>query len=502
MEGETLEPWDEFNQALVQRVHPANWPEPPRRGKPYHLVVLGGGTAGLIAAIGAAGLGARVALVERRLLGGDCLNFGCVPSKAILAAAREFQRTKTAAEFGLLWDSPPTFDLSACMLRMRRLRAGIAVHDSAARLAGLGVDVFFGPAEFSGPRQVRVGDRTLDFWRAVIATGGRPAEPDAPGLADVGYLTNETIFSIVELPRRLAVVGTGPIGCELAQAFRRFGSAVHLIGRGDRLLSKEDEPAVQIVEQRFRQEGIALHLASRVAGAVRQGEATVLTIEERGARRTIEVDAILVALGRRPNIEGLGLHAAGIAIGPEGVQVNDRLQTTNRAVFAAGDVCTKIQFTHAADAMARICVQNALFYGRKLFSRRFVPRCTYTDPAVAHVGATAIELQRRGERFETFRCELSRVDRAVLDGETDGFAAAHANPRSGKALGATIVATHAGELIGEMTSLLERGGKLRELAQVIRPYPTQAEVFKRLGDDSQRKRLTPRVAWLMKRWFR
>lgn len=497
--AELLEPWDGANQALAAEVCPAEWPQPTPRGR-YHLVVLGGGTAGLVSAIGAAGLGARVALVERRLLGGDCLNFGCVPSKALLASAKAFHRAANGAEFGCRWDAPPRFDFAAAMERMRRLRAGLAKHDSAQRLASLGIDVYLGAARFVGPRQVQVGDRRLDFWRAIIATGGRPALP--PGFEAVGALTNETVFSLTELPRRLIVLGGGPIGCELAQAFRRFGSEVCLVQRADRLLVKEDGQVSRVLEERLRQEGVSLHLRSSALTAARHGAEVAVEIEGEGGRRTIQGDALLAAVGRRPNVEGLGLDAAGIVVGSHGILVNDRLQSTNRAVYAAGDVCTRQQFTHAADAMARICLRNALFHGRQRFSRLVIPRCTYTDPEAAHVGLTEHEARQRGLPIESFRCDLSRVDRAVLDGETAGFAVVHVQSRSGRIVGATMVAAHAGETIGEIAGLVVRGGRLADLASVIHCYPTQVEALKKIADDAQRQRLTTRVAWLFRAWFR
>lgn len=496
-----IAPDDEHNSVLTGHAHPADWRNPTPRGK-YHLIAIGGGTAGIITALGAAGLGARAALVERRLLGGDCLNFGCVPSKALVRAARAAYDVRNSAEFGQPAGDVPPFEFPAAMQRMRRLRAQISHHDSAQRFAGLGVDVYLGDAKFTSPKTLSVDGQTLEFRRAVICTGGRPADPDIEGLAELGYLTNETVFSLTTLPRRLIVIGAGPIGCELAQCFRRFGSEVHLVNRSDGLLAKEDPQAAAIVRDQFQREGVHLHLGWTPLRAARTGDSKSLVIERKGEKKELIADAVLVGVGRRPNIEGLGLEVAGVQHDSSGVMVNDRLQTSNRRIYAAGDVCSRQQFTHAADAMARLCIQNALFLGRKRLSSLVIPHCTYTDPEVAHVGLTPAEAEGQGVAIDTYRVELSAVDRPVLDGEQHGFAAVHTRRGTGHVVGATIVAARAGEMIGEITLLMQKRLSLGALASVVHCYPTQVEVLKRIADTYQRTRLTPRVASVLHTWLR
>jgi len=495
-----IEPADAYNQLLVSHVHPADWINPTPRGR-YNLIAIGGGTAGLISALGAAGLGARAAIVERHLLGGDCLNYGCVPSKALIRCARAARQVQLAPNFGCGGASSVQVDFAAVMERMRRLRARISHHDSAQRLSAMGVDVFLGDATFSGTSTIEVGGRRLEFRRAVIATGTRPSVPELDGLNDISYLTNETVFSLTQLPARLLVLGIGPIGCELAQAFRRFGSEVHLVGRREALLPKEDPEAVRVILRQFEEEGIHLHLGWQPLRAERTGDARCLLIERGGERRKILADEILVAVGRRPNVEGLNLEKAGIRCGPDGVEVDDRLRTTNARVFAAGDVCSKVRFTHAADASARLVVRNALFWGRRRAGSLVIPRCTFTDPEVAHVGLTRAEARERHVEIDSFRVALSDVDRAVLDGEELGFAVVHVRRGTGRVVGATIVAEHAGDLIAEVTLLMTRRLSLGTLADTIHCYPTQGEVLKRIADSYLRTQLTPSVAGWLRRWF-
>jgi pyruvate/2-oxoglutarate dehydrogenase complex dihydrolipoamide dehydrogenase (E3) component len=442
------------------------------------------------------------------LLGGDCLNYGCVPSKALLRAARAAYDVRRAAEY-LASGGPetphPHVDFAAVMARLRRLRAGISVNDSARRFQGLGVDVFLGDARFSGPRSIEVAGQSLRFKRCIIATGARAAVPEVPGLAEAGFLTNETVFSLTELPPRLIVIGGGPIGCELAQAFRRLGSRVTLVHRGQRLLPKDEPAASEIIARQFAREGIELVLRGRPLRAERSGDAKQLIVQAGEREQMLDADAILVAAGRTPNVEGLNLEGAGVEFTSRGVTTNDFLQTANPRIFAAGDIAGGYQFTHAADAMARICIQNALFsvagLGRKRLSGLVVPWTTYTDPEVAHVGLTAQQAAERGIEIDSYREELARIDRAVLDGE-EGFAVIHCRRGTPHALGCTIVARHAGEMIGEISLLITVKIPLSQLAGTIHCYPTQVEVLKRLGDQYNKTRLTPRVAAALKTLLR
>jgi pyruvate/2-oxoglutarate dehydrogenase complex dihydrolipoamide dehydrogenase (E3) component len=493
-----VEPLDEWNIELLRRVHPSDWTN-PSPAPLYDLVVIGAGTAGLVSAAGAAGLRARVALVERGLMGGDCLNVGCVPSKALLRSARLVGDARKGRALGV--DIPDIrVDFAEVMQRMRRLRAGISPHDSAKRFADLGVDVFLGNARFTSPRTVAVHGSVLRFKRAVIATGARPAVPDVHGLSSVGYRTNETIFSLTELPRRLLVLGAGPIGCELAQAFARFGSEVTVWNTTSRILPREDADAAAIVERQMQADGVKFEHTSRVVGAERlPGGELVLSYERDGRMLRAAGDELLVATGRAAAVDALDLRAAGVAADARGVVVDDRLRTTNHRIYAAGDVASTYKFTHAADALARLVIQNALFHGRKKVSSLVIPWCTYTSPEVAHVGLYEQEARRRGLRVETITVPLSDVDRAVLDEETGGFVRAH--HQKGRLLGCSIVAAHAGDLIAEAIYALTHGGTLAAFAGTIHPYPTQAEALKRCGDVYRRSQVTPALGRWLRRYF-
>jgi pyruvate/2-oxoglutarate dehydrogenase complex dihydrolipoamide dehydrogenase (E3) component len=337
----------------------------------------------------------------------------------------------------------------------------------------------------------------------VIATGSRPVTPQIDGLADAGFLTNETVFSLTELPKRLAVIGGGPIGCELAQAFARLGSRVTLLHKHSHLLEREDADAAELIQQQFRREGIDVVLKANILRVAKSEKDKSLEFTSRAGESKVTVDQILVAVGRAPNVESLNLEAVGIAYDARrGVQVNDYLQTSNRNIYGAGDVAMQWKFTHAADAAARIVIQNALFLGRKRVSALTMPWCTYTDPEVAHVGLSEAEAKERGLAIETYTQPMAKVDRAITDGEEDGFVKIHVASRSKRILGATIVARHAGEMISEISTAMAAGLKLTDLSSVIHPYPTQAEAIRKCADACNRARLTPRVKRLLETWLR
>jgi pyruvate/2-oxoglutarate dehydrogenase complex dihydrolipoamide dehydrogenase (E3) component len=492
---------DEADVELVNLVHPPSWSNPEPAAM-YDLVVLGGGTAGLVCAVGAAGLGARVALVEKHLLGGDCLNTGCVPSKAMLRSARAIGEFRRGPQLGIGIGVAPA-DFSGVMDRMRGRRAEIARNDSAERLHGLGVEVFFGSARFENARAVAVGSHVLRFRRAVIATGGRPTAPPIPGLDEISYLTNETVFSLNELPERLLVIGAGPIGCELAQAFARFGSQVTVFDQASQVLPREDRDAAAIVQRALEADGVRFELGVTLA-RVDRADGDIRVHYSRNGEREISTgsvtgNAILVAAGRAPNIEDLQLGAAGIAANKEGVVVNDRLQTTNPRVYASGDVCSSFKFTHAADALSRIVLQNALFFGRRKASALVIPWVTYTDPEVAHVGVSAVDLGDTAAHIQPITISLADVDRAVLDDDTDGFVRVY--HERGRVRGCTIVAPHAGDLIGQVTYAMQRGATLADFSATIQPYPTIAEGLRKAGDAYRRQSLTPGVRKWLQRYF-
>jgi len=324
-----------------------------------------------------------------------------------------------------------------------------------------------------------------------------------PGLREAGFLTNENVFELTQRPSRLAVIGAGPIGCELAQAFRRLGSEVTLFHTGDHILNREDADAAEIVQRAFVDEGIRLVLGAKLERVERAGGGKVLLATSPSGPVRVEVDEILVGTGREPNVDGLGLEAVGVAYDRrDGVQVNDRLQTTNPRIYAAGDICMPEKFTHVADAAARVVIQNALFLGRKKHSALTIPWCTYTDPEIAHVGLYARDAEKRGMAVDTYLRPFAEVDRAVADGEEDGFVKVHVRRGTDTIVGATIVARHAGEMINELTLAMTAGIGLGRLASVIHPYPTQAEAIRQTGDMYNRTRLTPTVRKLFAAWLR
>lgn len=498
-----LHPDRASDRALLDAVRPADWQNPRPRPR-YHLVVVGGGTAGLVTAAGAAALGATVALVERRLLGGDCLNVGCVPSKAVIRAARAWhQGSAAAADFG----APPHAggsDMRVAMERMRRIRAGIAPHDSAERFSALGVHVFLGDGggRFVSPSALEVDGVRLSFRRAVIASGTRPLIPAVRGLAEAGFLTNETVFGLDDAPARLAVLGGGPIGCELAQAFARLGSRVTIVEQTDRVLREDDPDAAAVVVDALRRDGVELLLGTELAAVRREGSLRHMTIRRNGRTWDLTVDELLVAAGRAPNVESLGLDAAGVRTTREGIVVDGRLRTDNARIYAIGDVVGSQRYTHLADAHARLVVANALFFGRGKAGKLIVPRCTYTDPELAHVGVTPAQAAARGVALDTIEIPLQTVDRARLDGDSEGLLRVHLAPGTDRILGATLVAARAGEMIAEMALAMTAGLGLSAIGRTIHPYPTQAEVFRKAADAWRRRKLTPAARKVLGWYFR
>ena len=497
-----ISPLDEHNTKFLDLLHPKVWVDPKPKSS-YNLVVIGAGAGGLVSAAGAAGVGARVALIESHLLGGDCLTVGCVPSKALLRCAKAAAAVRNAAEFGVKVNGDVSVDFGFVMERMRRLRASIAPVDSAKRYSEkLGVDVFIGKGSFTGKNTIEVSGKTLTFAKAVVATGGTAAVPNIPGLKQVPYLTNASIFNLTELPARLGVIGAGPIGLELAQAFQRFGSQVTVFSRSDKILPKEDPDAAKIVKNSLRRDGVTFAYNVNYKGVESRGGKPPVTmvLDDDHGKRTLEFDALLVATGRKPAVKGLGLKDAGIEFDERmGVKVNDRMQTTNPDVYAVGDVASKYQFTHMSDFGARLVIRNALFFGRDKFSNLIIPWATYTEPEVAHVGLYERDLQEQNIGFVTFTREFADVDRGIVDGETEGFVKIHVKKGTDQILGATIVGSHAGDMISEITVAMQSGMGLGKLANVIHPYPTAAEAIRQCGDAYNRGRLTPTVKGIFNR---
>ena len=496
-------PRDEHNARLLSHVHPPDWTNPTPASR-YHLVVIGGGTAGLVSAAGAAGLGARVALIEKELLGGDCLNVGCVPSKGIISAARAWHTAKHSAAFGVP-EPTGTGDFRRAMERMRKLRSEIAPNDSAARFTELGVDVFLGSGRFTSDHQIEVDGTqlsTLNFRKAVIATGARAAMLPIAGLAEAAPLTNETVFSLEELPESIVVIGAGPIGCEMAQSFARFGSKVTVLDKGNHILPREDADAAAIVQASMIRDGVNYIPNADIQKVERKSDGRKrLTYMSNGSVHEVTSTEILVGVGRAPNVENLGLETAAVEFNARGVIVDERMRTTNKKIFACGDVASKYQFTHTADAQARIVIQNALFFGRARADKLVVPWCTYTSPEIAHVGMYESDATAAGIEVDTVSIGLEDIDRAILDGQDDGFLRVHLKKGTDTILGATLVAEHAGDMIGELALATTHGIGLGKIATTIHPYPTQGEVIKKAGDAWRRTKLTPFAKKLFDRYF-
>ncbi len=494
-----LEPMDEFNRRLVANVHPSDWQNPEAKSR-YHLVVVGAGTAGLVTAIGAAGLGAKVALIERHLMGGDCLNVGCVPSKGVISAARAWHARANGAAFGLP-DDAARGNFAAAMERMRRLRAGISSNDSVKRLTELGVDIFLGQGSFAAADRIEVGGQSLRFRRAVVATGARAIALPIPGLEGSGFLTNETIFSLTKLPPRLVVIGAGPIGCEMAQSFASFGAQVTVLDAGDHVLPREDPDAAEVVQKQMLRDGVGYVPGASIKNVGRKDGEVCVTYELQGKTLEVCAEHLLLGVGRAPNTEHLGLEVAGVEYGRHGVTVDDRLRTTNKRIYACGDIASQFKFTHTADAQARIVIQNALFFGRAKSSALVIPWCTYTTPEIAHVGMYERDADEAGLEVDTITIPLSEVDRAILDGEDEGFLRIHLKRGSDRILGATLVAQHAGDMLGELALACTNGIGLAKIGKTIHPYPTQGEVMKKAADAWRRTKLTPTARKLFAFWF-
>lgn len=458
---------------------PSGWRNPQPR-QPYHLLVIGAGPAGLVAARAAVALGARVALIERHLLGGLALNYSAIPSQALIRTSRLYAEMRNAEIYGAR--TPPNIevDFALVMERMRRIRARLGSSDSAEHIVAEGIDLFFGTARFISADTVDVDGLRLRFKKALIATGSRAVMPTLPGLDEAGYFTNETLFNITELPASLLVIGGGPVGCEVAQALCRFGCRTIIAHSQPLFLPKEERDAAQLLADALARDGVEVHLNTRAVNVrVEGGQKIVETIND-GNVGTITVDAILTGIGRRPALSGLNLEAAGVNyVADKGIVVDDFLRTSNRRIFAAGDVCLEHQFIDVAEASARIAVRNALYFGRARMSALTIPWCTYTDPEIAHVGMYVKQARERGIPVTTYTVPMHEIDRAIIDGDDIGFVKIHVHDGSDKILGATVVARNAGEMINGLSLAMIAGIGLSTIARVIHAYPTQAEGIKK-----------------------
>jgi len=470
-----LFPADIYNQKTIQQGHPPDWIN--RDGGEYDLVVLGGGPAGITSALTAAAAGRRVAMTEQRLTGGTCVNFGCTPSKALIRCARAIHDAGRGTEFGFRLDSAPRTDFAAVMERVRRMRSLSSASDAVQAVEQAGAQVYLGHARFTAPNVVEVDGRQLRFRKAVIATGSDPLLPPIDGLRPGEYLTNESVFSLTELPARLVVIGGGPLACELAQAFHRLGSEVDLVSSTANLLTNDEREAGELIRRQFEREGLRLHFEHT---AVRTGSGG-LTVRGPAGTHELRYDALLLGTGRKAKVDGLNLEAAGVRLAKDRVEVNEYLCTSNPNLYAAGDVAFPEKLTHAAIATARLCVANALDGANRPARELVIPHCTYTDPEVAQVGLTPRRAREEGVPIDTYRLDLAKVERAFIDGEEEGFAAIYTRRGSGEIVGATLIAAHAGEMISELTLAITNKVPIEGLANTVHCYPTQAEVFQRIG---------------------
>ena len=485
---------------------PRDWRNPVRRGR-YRLLVIGAGPAGLMAARMAAAQGASVALIEAHQIGGNCINDGCIPSKTLIRSATLYAEMRDAENFGVRPPAEVIVDFPAVMARMRRIRERMSRVDTPLRLAAAGIDLYFGFARFVAADAVEVEGQRLHFDKAMIATGTRALLPEIEGLAEAGYQTNETVFELRARPASLLVIGGGPLGCELAQAFARLGSRTLISHREPLFLPLEERDAAQMVSEALTRDGVEIHLNSEVTRV--RIEAGLKRVEMRiqGDLVSTAVDEILTGIGRLPAVQGLDLDAAGVAWDETGgVRVDDFLRTRNPRIYAAGDVCLEHQFTSTAEASARIVVHNALMPAwlsrRRRMSALTAPWCTYTDPQVAHVGMYVKQARERRIPVKTFTIPMHEVDRAIADGEEDGFVKIHVRDGSDHILGATIVSRCAGELINNISLAMEAGIGLRRLARVMHAYPTQGEAIRMAAQACAREHESPLRAWLQGKWLR
>lgn len=517
-------PLDDQNVKLLDNVRPPEWIGPQFDGV-YNLVVIGAGSGGLITSAGAAGFGAKVALIEANALGGDCLNVGCVPSKTLIHAANLAHTLKNRGELedaGISFEGDVKVDFAQTMKRLRRVRAQISSNDSAERYTRkLGVDLYFGYAKFTSPSTLEVNGKTLTFRKAVVATGAYPAIPGIPGLKELheeslaamdnkphpAVMTNESFFNMTDLPKRLGVIGSGVIGMEMAQAMQRLGSAVTVFGRSGRVLPKEDEDLSGIVKAQMEKDGVTFSLSvSKYIGVEMTGNVCEegykelrMKIEENGKEREYLFDAVLVSAGRKPNVSDLGLERANVEYDTKaGLKVSDMLQTTNPKIYGVGDCCSAFKFTHAADFMARTVIRNVLFLGKDKMSNLLIPYATFTSPEIAHVGLYEADMKEKGIAYKTFEKHFDDNDRAIADGTTLGMVRIHVEEKSDKILGASICGENAGNMISELTLAIQSKTGLGALASVIHPYPTTAEAIRQAGDLYNRTRLTTIVKQVLR----
>ena len=473
------------------------------KGK-YNVVVIGGGTAGLVTSAGTVGLGGRAALIEANKMGGDCLNFGCVPSKALISSTKLIQRIRNATHLGLA-EQHPAFTFEDVFARMRERRAKIEPHDSVERFEGLGVDVFQGRAKFVSPHVVEIDDGTrLEAKNFVIATGTKALVLPIPGLDEVPYYTNETIFDkMPEAPSSIMILGGGPIGCEFAQVMRRLGVNVTLVELLPRLLPRDDTDASELIRKRFLEEGIDVRTGTKATRFAKSGTGVVATLEGPDGEQQVEAGALLVATGRAPNVNNLGLEEAGVEFDRRGVRVDATLTTSQPHIFACGDIAGPYQFTHSADYQARLVVRNILIpWFKAKADYTWVPWVSYTDPEVAQCGLSEDQAKEKNIPHDVYRYDWDDLDRAITDSETTGFIKVVTESGKDKILGASVVGVHAGEVMHEVLVAAKHGIGLSKLSATIHAYPTLSSSVQRVADSFQKTRLTPTAASIFKWLYR
>ena len=469
----------------------------------YDIVVIGGGSAGLVTSYIASAVNAKVALVEKESMGGDCLNTGCVPSKALIRAARAAHEVRTAQRFGVN-ASEPVIDFAKVMGHVQQAISDIAPHDSVERYRGLGVEVYQAHAKLTSPWEVQVGDKTVTARHIVLATGARPRVPSLAGIESAPVLTSENLWSLTELPKRLVILGGGAIGCELSQSFARLGSQVTLVEGVSQLLGREDHEVGELVESRLVNEGVTVLTEAKALEVIQGETGHQLAVEQHGKRTLLPFDYLLVSVGRQANVEGLGLEALGITPTQAGtLELNEQLQTRLPNIWACGDLAGPYQLTHAAAHQAWHAAVNALFGELKSFAvdYRYMPAVTYTQPEVARVGLNEKEAKAQGIAFEITHYAMSESDRAIAEGATQGFIKVLTVPGKDKILGATIVAENAGEWLGEFTIAMKHGLGLNKLLGTIHPYPTFGEAAKATAGVWKNAHKPERVLALLKRYF-
>jgi len=466
----------------------------------YHIIVIGGGSGGLLVAAASSSLGAKVALIESNKMGGECLNYGCVPSKSLLRSAHINSYVNNANRYGLNAGNH-TVDINSVLNRVNKVVDGISPHDSKERFEEMGVDVYLSKGEFIDANRIAIGDKSITGKNIIIATGSSPAIPPIEGLDKVNYYTNETIFNIEYLPKHLIVLGAGPIGTELSQAFNNLGSKVTMVNRSDALFRKDEPEVKPIMKDIFISEGVEFQMNIKIKSVKEDDEGITLLIEKDGKDIKVKGDALLVALGRKPNTKELGLKKAGVELSDKGHVLTDSYLRTNiKNIYAVGDVTGLYAFTHMAGYQGSIVVQNIIFPVKKKVDYSNVPWVTYTKPEVAHVGHTEKHLTDNKMEYKVYMESLSENDRALAEENTEGFLKIITDKR-GIVIGATMISEKAGEQIGLANMAINKKIKITEFMQITFPYPTELEIYKTLAVNARKESIKSWQMKLIKKMF-